>query len=131
MRHDYCQTISLQSAPVVPKTLTNKPSCHRQPLTKLTMHLSTIHGSSYYSESVNYIAKMPYTPLNTVIRRATQDASSNEGSGNWKWYLGSVGIFVLLMGLCIGQAFFRSAKHKWKKDRWQQKHAQWYGQQQV
>lgn len=97
------------------------------------MHLSTVHGSSYYSESVNAVAKMSDTPLNTVIRRAIDGGIPPplDHSDDWKYYLLGVGILVLLIVACIGHAYFRSAHHKWKKDRRQRKHAQWYGQQAV
>ncbi|GAB7333209.1 hypothetical protein MBLNU13_g04863t1 [Cladosporium sp. NU13] len=95
------------------------------------MHLSTMHGSSYYSESVNTLAKMSYTPLNTVIRRANAIPPPMDNSDTWKWYLIGAAILALFIGACIGHAYFRSAKRKWSKDRRQRKHAQWYGQQAV
>jgi hypothetical protein len=106
---------------------TKSPTYHRKSL-KLTMHLSTVHGSSYYSGSVNSVSNISYTPLSTLIRRGAEGSGGMSGTA---WAFAGVGILVLLIAACIGHAYFRSAHHKWKKDRRQKKHAQWYGQQAV
>lgn len=92
------------------------------------MHLSTIHGSNYYSENVNPVANISYTPLNTLIRRGAEGSGGMSGT---MWAVAGVGIFLLIVGACIGHAYFRAAKRKWSNDRRQRKHAQWYGQQAV
>lgn len=76
------------------------------------MHLSTIHGSSYYSGGVN--------SANTLVRRAEMN--------NNMWIAIGAGVFVLILALCIGHAF---AQRKFNKDLRQRNHAQWYGQQAV
>jgi len=74
------------------------------------MHLSTVHGSSYYSAGV--------TSANTLVRRA-------ETSSNNMWIAIGAGVFVLIVLLCIAHAF---AQRKFNKDMHKKKHAQWYGQ---
>jgi hypothetical protein len=76
------------------------------------MHLSTVHGSSYYSAGVN--------SATTLVRRA--EMASN------MWIAVAAGVFVLFMLLYIGHAF---AQRKFDKDMRQKKHAQWYRQQAV
>ena len=92
------------------------------------MHLSTVHGSSYYSGSVISVSNMSDMPLSMLIRRGSEGGSGMSGTA---WAFVGIGILVLLIAACIGHAYFRSAHHKWKKDRRQKKHAQWYGQQAV
>ena len=76
------------------------------------MHLSTIHGGSYYSGSVN--------SANKLVRRA--EMTSN------MWIAVAAGVGVLFVVLYVGHAF---AERKFNKDTRQKKHAQWYGQQRV
>jgi hypothetical protein len=76
------------------------------------MHLSTVHGSSYYSAGVN--------SAHTLVRRAEM--------GSNMWIGIAAGIFVLFVLVYVGHAF---AQRKFDKDMRQKKHAQWYGQQRV
>ncbi|KAM0711163.1 hypothetical protein Q7P35_001902 [Cladosporium inversicolor] len=76
------------------------------------MHLSTIHGGSYYSGSVN--------SANTLVRRA--EMTSN------MWVAVGAGAFVLIALLCIAHGF---SQRKFEENMRQKKHAQWYGQQTV
>ena len=71
---------------------------------------------------------MSYTPLSMLIRRGDKGSGGMSGT---IWAFAGVGILVLLIAACVGHAYFRSAHHKWKKDRRQRKHAQWYGKQAV
>jgi hypothetical protein len=74
------------------------------------MHLSTVHGSSYYSAGIN--------SASTLVRRA-------ETSSNNMWIAIGAGVFVLFVLLYIGHAF---AQRKFNKSLRQKNHAQWYGQ---
>jgi hypothetical protein len=77
------------------------------------MHLSTVHGSGYYSGGA-YSA-------HTLVRRA--EMTSN------MWIAIAAGVFVLILLLCIGHAV---AQRKFENGmRQKNKHAQWYGQQRV
>jgi len=97
------------------------------------MHLSTVHGSSYYSRSTDSVAKVSFSPLlNTLLRRDSEEV--RDTSGDWKyWVLGA----LALIGLCVAPilwAYGCSARRKWKHGRraekqQQQQHAQWYGHQ--
>jgi len=88
------------------------------------MHLSAVHGSSYYSRSTNSVARVSFAPLyNALLPR---NSATGDASKDWKpIWMGAIGILAAaLLLFFLTWCWFkgRKAPKKQPKD-----HAQWYG----